>query len=76
MVPAFRYWFLGRLGLPPNCVLYPPQTTNGMRPRSRGGHPGRRSSVEIEIELGGEDAAQMAAYHQRFESATHQVHRW
>ena len=66
MVPAFRYWFLGRLGLPPNCVLYPPQTTNGMRPDLVAVTPDGVAAW-IEIELGGEDAAQMAAYHQRFD---------
>ena len=28
-IPAFRYWFLGRLGLPSDSIVYPPQILPG-----------------------------------------------
>jgi hypothetical protein len=65
MVPAFRHWLLGRLGFPPDCVIYPPQNIGSSRPDLV---VVRNGVVKgwIEIELGGEDAGQLGTYREQF----------
>lgn len=65
MVPAFRHWLLGRLGLPPDCVMYPPQNVRGLRPDLVAVDAGGEVKAWIEIELAGENSAQLAEYRTR-----------
>jgi hypothetical protein len=62
MVPAFRHWFLGRLGLAPDSVVYPPQNQGGRRPDFVVLGPDGRVRAWIEVELAGENANQLAGY--------------
>jgi hypothetical protein len=72
-IPAFRYWFLGRLGLPPDCVIYPPQSVDGLRPDFVVRGPDRKIVAWIEVELRGEDTAQLNAYRKTFPEAVKSI---
>ena len=63
-VATFRQWFLHRLGLPEDAVVYPPQHIRGnLRPDYVVTSPDR-SVVHawVEVELGTANAAQLAQY--------------
>jgi len=65
MVPAFRHWFLGRLGLTPDCTVYPPRNIGELRPDFVAVSQAGTVKAWIEIELAGENAAQLDAYRNR-----------
>jgi hypothetical protein len=62
LVPAFRRWFLAKLHLDLEACVYPPRNRPGGRPDFV--VVGRNGSVLawIEVELGGENTAQLGAY--------------
>src|SRR5437868_3219466 len=62
LVPSFRRWFLERLQLDPQSCVYPPRNQPGGRPDFV--VVGANGSVLawIEVELGGENSAQLSAY--------------
>jgi hypothetical protein len=67
LIPEFRYWFLGRLGLTPDCKIYPPQTQpNGRRPDYVAVGADGFVKAWIEVELHGADVAQLQDYQNAF----------
>jgi hypothetical protein len=63
-VPSFRDWFLDRLELPSGSVVYPPQNVAVGRPDLVVVDATGRMAAWVEVELGAENAAQMAVYRQ------------
>ncbi len=61
-VDAFRGWFLRRLDLPEDAIVYPPQNVAGGRPDFVAVKPGGGVICWIEVELGPPDGAQLARY--------------
>ena len=61
-VPAFQAWFLRRLYLTDDSLVYPPQNVAGGRPDLVAVHPGGRVLCWIEVELGPPDLAQLNTY--------------
>ncbi|HEY1296211.1 MAG TPA: hypothetical protein VGJ60_24295 [Chloroflexota bacterium] len=62
LVPRFREWFLERLGLDTGACVYPPQNQPGGRPDFVVVGPDSSVLAWIEVELGGENTAQLRAY--------------
>lgn len=62
-VPAFHAWFLRRLELPADSVVYPPQNVAGVRPDFVVVERGGGVRCWIEVELGPPDTAQLLNYH-------------
>ena len=61
-VPAFHAWFLRRLELPADSVVYPPQNVAGVRPDFVVAERGGGVRCWIEVELGPPDTAQLLSY--------------
>ena len=61
-VDTFRSWFLRRLDLPPESVVYPPQNVAGGRPDFVAVQPDGRVLCWIEVELGPPDDPQLDKY--------------
>jgi hypothetical protein len=62
---AFRVWFLRHLGLPEDCVVYPPEDRDGIRPDLVVVRTNDDVLAWIEIERGGENTAQLKNYRDR-----------
>ena len=62
LVPSFREWFLKRLKLDPQARVYPPRNQPGGRPDFVVVAPDGSVLAWIEVELGGENSAQLSAY--------------
>ena len=61
-VDAFRVWFLSRLALPDDSVVFPPQNVAGGRPDFVIVKPGESVLGWIEVELGLPDGPQLDRY--------------
>lgn len=61
-VSEFRSWFLERLGLPSDSIVYPPEDVSGIRPDFVAVQPDGGVRCWIEVELGGPDQPQLADY--------------
>lgn len=61
----FRTWFLQRLGLSADAVIYPPTNENGVRPDFKVDAFDGSTIARIEVELG-TNPAQVANYRERF----------
>jgi hypothetical protein len=62
LIDDVRAWLLDKWGLPPNACIYPPQQINGVRPDLVVVGEDGAVLTWVEIELGGENAEQMAVY--------------
>ena len=62
-VDVFRLWFLHRLNLPDDSVVYPPKNVAGGRPDFVAVRPDGRVLCWIEVELGAPDGPQLDMYY-------------
>jgi hypothetical protein len=67
LIPGIRTWLLKRLGLPVDSIMYPPQNVLGGRPDFVVVGPNETVEAWIEVELGGENQAQLAQYRARLD---------
>ena len=60
----FREWFLGKLGLQDNAIVYPPKNRGDVRPDLKVVDPGHNTLAWIEVELG-TDLGQLKRYRRK-----------